>query len=347
MSVSVSRSGVQIVYFSGVRFCWPHVIIILLDCFMSLDSLELPVVCVVFNPHGFKSRIRLYREFKKYMDFCGVKLVTVEVAFKDRPFEVTSSENEWDVQLRSRHILWHKERAINIGIQHLTKLVPGWIKVAWIDADVRFSSPHWTLDAVHALDHYDVIELYSQAAHLSPKNEIMWTCESVFFQYAIKKGFNQTPPLPLKYFTGGHPGLAWAITREAYDSLGGLMDFTISGSGDLMMANALMGNVFHATRPGLSQGFKESLKSWQAKADKHIKGNIGFIYGTCMDYWHGKSENRGYEKRWDIMCYHQFDPVLDLVVEESGLYGFAGNKIELERDLRLSTMQRNEDSVDI
>lgn len=307
---------------------------------------KLPVVCVVFNPHGFRSRIRLYKEFEAYMAFCGVPLITVEVAFKGRPFEVTSEHDPYNVQLRSNHILWHKERAINIGVKQLTKLIPDWSKFAWIDADVRFSNPVWVEDAIRALDHYNVIELYSQAAHLSPHNEILWKCESVFFQFVVKKGFHQEPPLPLKYFTGGHPGLAWAMTRDAYENLGGLMDFTVSGSGDLMMANALMGDVFHATRPGLSEGFKANLRAWQARADRHIKRNVGFIYGTCMDYWHGKSEHRGYEKRWDIMCFHKFDPDKDLIIEESGLYAFAGNKIDFERDLRLSSMQRNEDSID-
>lgn len=303
-------------------------------------------VCVVFNPHNFKSRIRLYNEFKSYMEFSGIKLLTVEIAFEGRPFEVTSRKDKWNIQLRSNHVLWHKERALNIGIRRLNKLRPDWTKVAFIDADVRFSNPHWVKDASDALDHYKVIQLYSQAAHLSPKNEILWHCRSVFHDWVVKRGFHQHPSLNPRYYTGGHPGLAWAIRRDAFEKLGGLLDFTISGSGDLMMANALMGNVLLSTKPGLSPGFKSALEKWQKKCDKYIKGNVGFIYGVCMDYWHGKSSERNYEKRWDIMNFHQFDPVTDLVEGKNGLWEWAGNKHLLEQDIRLSTSKRNEDSID-
>ena len=34
----------------------------------------------------------------------------------------------------------------------------------------------------------------------------------------------------------GHPGYAWAITREAMDILDGLIDFSIVGSADFQMA---------------------------------------------------------------------------------------------------------------
>lgn len=313
---------------------------------MSKKKDQLYAVCVVFNPHNFQSRYRLYREFKAYMKFSKVKLLTVEIAFGNRPFEVTKKKNKWNIQLRSSHVIWHKERALNIAIRRLYKLRPHWTKVAFMDADIRLSNPHWKHDAIKALDHYKVIQLFSQAVHLNPKNEVMWHCRSVFHDWVIKKGFHQYPPLHSKYYCGGHPGLAWAIRRDAYEHLGGLLDITISGSGDLMMANALMGNVLLSTKPGLSPGFKKSLKDWEAKCTKHIKGNIGFIYGACMDYWHGRSENRGYEKRWDIMNFHQFDPNKDIVEAKNGLWEFAEGKHELEQDLRLSTLKRNEDSID-
>lgn len=310
----------------------------------SVDRLY--AVCVVFNPHNFKSRIRLYKEFAPYIEFCGAKLLTVEIAFGDRPFEVTTPDNKWNIQLRTNHVIWHKERAFNIAIKRLKKLAPKWNKVALLDADVSFSSHHWVKDAIHALDHYKIIQLFSQAAHLNAKEEILWYCRSVFHDWVVKKGFHQNPPMHHKHYTGGHPGLAWAIRRDAFQQLEGLLDFTISGSGDLMMANALMGNVLLSTRPGISPGFKSALEGWQKKCDEHIKGNVGFIHGVCLDHWHGKSEHRGYEKRWDIMNFHQFDPATDIVMGENGLWEWAGNKHQLEQDIRLSTMKRNEDSID-
>ncbi len=86
---------------------------------------DFAVVTCVFNPRGFASRYRLYRQFAHYVALAGVRLVTVEVALGDRPFAVTSTENPDDVQLRTAWELWHKERALNIGFEHAIHTQPG------------------------------------------------------------------------------------------------------------------------------------------------------------------------------------------------------------------------------
>ena len=275
-----------------------------------------------------------------------VPLMTVEIAFKNRPFEVTTSTDPWNVQLRSSHVIWHKERGLNIGIKKLYEVMPDFDKFCWIDADVLFLNPNWNSDADRALDHFQVIQLFSQVGHLTQNNEIQWTCKGVFHEWIHKKGFYQNPPMPLKYIAGGHPGLAWAMRRDTYEQLKGLLDFTISGSGDLMMCNALIGNVLLSTKPGISEGFKKALQAWQTRCDDNIKGNVGYVPGCVVDYFHGKSENRGYEKRWDIMSFHNFNPDTDIRTAPNGLWEFVGNKPQLEQDLRFSTMLRNEDATE-
>lgn len=303
-------------------------------------------VTVIFNPHGFDSRINLYREFKQYAAFSGIKLMTVEIAFDGRPFEVTSADDPWNLQLRTTDVLWHKERGLNLGIQKIISLAPDCKYFACLDADVRMSNPRWVKDALLALHHYCVIQLFSQAVHLSPSYEELWNCKSRFFHFA-NKGFAQKPALKLKYVANGHPGLAWAFRRDTLDQLGGLLDFAVTGSGDTHMANALMGDAIFNAKPGMSPGFERALRRWQEKCDKYVKGNIGYIDGICMHYWHGRSEQRGYDKRWDITCFHQFDPHEDIYLAPNGLYKFTGNKKEMESDLRLSTNSRNEDSIDL
>jgi hypothetical protein len=303
-------------------------------------------ITVIFNPAHSRSRVRLYHEFKKYMEFSGIKLLTVEVAFGERDFECTVPDDKWNMQFRSRHLIWLKENLVNLAMRHLDKIAPHWTKAAWIDADVKFTNVNWVKDAELALDHYDVIQLYSQAGHLNSKNEIMWTCKSVFHDYVHKKGFHQFPPVPHHYYTGGHPGLAWAARRDAMEKIGGMIDFTISGSGDLFFANSLMGDVEMSIKPGMTDAMRKRLKEHQSLCDKHIKGNIGFIWGACIDYWHGASESRGYTKRWDVMNFHQFDPNKDIYKDEQGLWAWSGNKPQLEQDLRLSTFARNEDWIE-
>lgn len=302
------------------------------------------VITPIFNPRKFTSRIKLYHQFEKYIQHCGAKLITVEVAFGNRPFEVTKPYNPYHLQLRSPHEMWHKERAINLGVEHLKQLHPEVKKVAWIDADVAFTNPNWITDTLLALDHYDVVQMFSQATSLGPNHEILWSHESAFKYWRKRK-----PPViegdyPLSELGGGHPGLAWAATIEALEKLGGLMDTCIHGSGDSHMANALRGDV-HAyyLKREPSAGFNQMLESWADLCNKHIKRNVGVVEGTCNHYWHGNYDNRGYNVRWDIICHHEFDPYVDISLAENGLYQFTGNKPDFEQDLRLSMIARNDD----
>lgn len=190
------------------------------------------IITPIFNPRKFKSRIRLYHEFAQYVERCGAKLITVEVAFRDREFEVTVPHNKYHLQLRSPYELWHKERAINLGIEHLKKLHPEVRKVAWIDADVAFTNPNWIADTLNALEHYDVVQMFSQATSLGPNHEILWSHESAFKYWLKRKPATVFGDIPLQELSGGHPGLAWAARIDALEKLGGLMDSCIHGCYD-------------------------------------------------------------------------------------------------------------------
>ncbi len=304
------------------------------------------VITPIFNPRNFQSRIKLYHQFARYMEQCGVVLITVEVAYKNRPFEVTKSYNPYNVQLRSPAELWHKERAINLGIEHLKTIHPEATKVAWIDADVHFSNPDWVKDTLMALDHYSVIQMFSQATNLGPKHEILDKFESAFSYWRTRKPATNKGDIPLKELGGGHPGLAWAATIETLDNLGGLIDRCVHGSGDSHMANALRGDVhtYYLDQGNAPEGFNKMLDEWQLLCDKHVKRNVGVIPGVCNHYWHGAYASRGYNTRWDLICHHGFDPYTDIIVEGNGLYNFAGNKPDFEQDLRLSMIGRDDDA---
>jgi hypothetical protein len=312
---------------------------------------SLYVITPVFNPRQFQSRYRLYRDFEKHVADSGAILLTVECAFDKRPFVVTDATNPMHVQLRTATELWHKERLINLGIQHLTRVIPDARFVAWIDADVKFARPDWVKATVDALQHYSVVQPFGEAAHLGPHHEQLWTAPSRFKQF-LQRGFHQEPPLPIDWkpegqYYLGHPGLAWASTVEALNRVGGLLDVCIAGSADSHMANALLGDYKVGFNPQLSEGFNRSIARWQERCDVWIRQNVGFVDGQIMHFWHGKSEQRGYNNRADMIAFHQYDPHEDLVTETSGLYTFSGNKPRLEQDIRLSLSMRNEDSIDL
>src|SRR5438309_37497 len=106
----------------------------------------LHVVTAISNPVRYKSRYRLYHEFEKHMLDSGVKLWTIEMAFGDRPFEVTQAGNPQHFQVRGWTEVWHKENLLNLAIARLPADAE---YIAWVDADVQFTRKDWAEETVH------------------------------------------------------------------------------------------------------------------------------------------------------------------------------------------------------
>jgi hypothetical protein len=304
---------------------------------------ELYVVVSIFNPRRFESRLRLFREFERYVHASGAQLFVVEAAFGDRPHEVTQADNPMHLQVRTNEELWHKERLLNLGIQRL----PAEAKyVAWLDPDVHFTRHDWASETVHVLQHHPVAQMFGQASNLGPNEEILWTARG------IAKGWEQFgKPVwecPDKVLRGvkDHPGLGWAFRREALDAMGGLLDFCIAGSADLHMVGAWSGNYLLGHPKDLSPAYREYLRRWAERAHAVVQGNVGHVPGTALHHWHGKTKDRGYDRRWDIMVEHGFDPSVDLITDTQGMLRWSGRNPELAIAIKRSLAGRNEDSIE-
>lgn len=301
------------------------------------------VVVPFFNPFLFKSRVRLYLQFKREMEAAGVQLLTVEVAYGDHPFQVTDVCDDWALQLRTESLIWHKERMYNLGFQRLFHIEPDAWNIGFFDTDISFVDPDWVERARHKLMHAEVIQPFSQAIFLNKEEEELWHAPSTLYYFLEKRGFHQKPPVPHHYLFQGHPGLAWMATARALNSLQGVYDKCIAGSGDTVMANALKGKVDVYLHVTPTPAILREMLAWKRRADKHIDGRIGYTRGALLHHWHGPAEKRGYAKRWQILTFHEFDAETDLELEANGLYRLAGNKPQLRDDLRRSMSQRNED----
>lgn len=298
------------------------------------------VVTPVFNPFRFKSRVKLYNDFEKYVeDNIPTQLRTIEVALGERPFEVTTSCDSTDIQLRTHHEMWHKERMINLAI---ARLPADWEYVAWIDADVRFTRPDWAIETVHLLQHYDFIQMFDTAIDLSPAHEPLKIHHGYMSAYSKGKFSNRSHP-----YQTFHPGFAWAARRDALDKVGGLIDFGILGAGDRHMAQGLVGQVQTSYPDNVSDAYKDKLRVWQDMAVRHIKKNVGHMEGSLLHYWHGKKVDRGYLSRWQILSKNIYDPNLDIKCDTQGLYQYTDRNPELRYDIRRYFLSRNEDSIDV
>jgi hypothetical protein len=300
------------------------------------------VVTPIINPSRYRSRYALYRDFEKYITDTGAVLVTVEAAYADRDFEVTDTGNPRHIQLRTKHEIWHKENLINIGV---SRLPPDWKYLAWIDADVQFARPDIVAETIHQLQHFSVVQMFAHATDLGLKHEPLRSFRGFVAQWMRQSGEG----LPdTERYGDWHPGYAWACRRDAWDQLGGLIDFAIVGSADRYMACALIGEIAQSLSPEIARAcptYTEWCLDSQARAEACIKHNIGFVDGLLLHYFHGAKKNRGYCNRSAILWNNRFDPAKDIKRDWQGMWQLTDQKIRLRDDLRAYFRSRDEDGV--
>ena len=164
------------------------------------------------------------------------------MCIRDR-FSVTQSDCSQHIQLTTDKPLWYKENLLNIGI---SKLPDDAKYIAWIDGDVVFDEADWPERTMRALDIHPFVQMFSLAHDLGPDGEVIATEKGFINRY------NNNDWNPKKR---GRSGLAWAATRSALDSTGGLIDWGIVGSGDWFMAFALTGQIRDSSLDSKSGGF--------------------------------------------------------------------------------------------
>jgi hypothetical protein len=330
--------------------------------FARKDRLDHPlyVVTTVYNAQRYRSRWRLFADFRKMVAEAGAILYTVEIALGDRAFVVTTPDNPRDIQLRTWHELWYKEAGIRLGVQ---RLPPGWQKVAWIDADTHFARYDWADETLQKLEHYPIVQLFSQMQDLNPDHQPVGAMRSFIATWA--DGKEEPPqtifkgePYPYPYVGQrkgfpGMPGLAWAMRREAWEQLGGLVDHRILGGADWYMAHALTGQLEKLQATELFGRSWEMLLEWQCRAERSlwqerpILGNVGMVPGLLLHYWHGPKVRRRYHTRGEILREHSYDPDLDLKLDWQGLPQLTARAPQMRRDIQRYFSERSEDSIDV
>ena len=97
-----------------------------------------------------------------------------------------------------------------------------------------------------------------------------------------------------------HPGYAWAMRRDVYNQMGGLLDFCIVGSGDLHFAFALLGRIEETIRPQMHADYRSLAIQWGAQLAKiaDYGANVGYAPMNLYHFWHGDRERRQYVDRW-------------------------------------------------
>jgi hypothetical protein len=124
------------------------------------EDQTLHVACMYSNPQRWPVRRELMNDFRLRLESNpNVKLYVGEVAFGDRPYEVTDPGNPRDFQFRTSHELWLKENVLNLVVQRMPVEAR---YIAYLDGDVQCSRYDWALEAIHQLQHYHAVQLFHQ-----------------------------------------------------------------------------------------------------------------------------------------------------------------------------------------
>jgi hypothetical protein len=306
---------------------------------LNNDPIEqfIHVIIVISNPCQFARRFILAREFiKRFEHESNVKLYVVELAYGKQKFYVTEKNNPAHLQIQTNEpVLWHKENMINMGVK---KLLPNnWKAFAWIDADIEFENATWALDTLKVLNGCrDIVQLFSHAIDMDKYDNAMNIFSSFGFQFSKNRTYGLTGANNF-----WHPGFAWAMTRKAYDRIGGLYDLSILGSGDNNIALSLIGKSMRSVNGQASDGYKQSVFDYEKKL---VGLRLGYVPGIIRHHFHGSKANRKYVERWQILVDHQYDPFVHVTKNDQGLL-IPTSKCpkKLLEDIMIYFAERNED----
>jgi len=296
----------------------------------------LHVVCVISNPAMFASRYILAKQFLYRLQFeSNIRVYVVELSYGKQQYYITDAKNPRHLQIRGEHALWHKENMVNIGVK---KLLPkDWKAMAWIDMDVEFENNTWALDTLKILNgHRDIVQLYSHCIDMDKDESAMNVFSSFAFQYDKKQKYC----INAKNFW--HPGYAWAITRKAYDRIGGLYEYGILGSGDYIMALSIINNGLKGITSLSTDEYKNTILEFQRNM-KTLR--LGYVPGVIRHFYHGKKKDRKYAERWQILVENGYAPNRHITRNADGLLiPSAKCPQELLVKIKEYFYQRNEDN---
>ena len=297
---------------------------------------KLNVIIALSNPCQYARRYILCREFIKRFEEEeeNVNLYVVELIYPGQRFIITDSKNKRHLQLKSQVPIWHKENMINLGVKYL--LPKTWKAFAWVDADIEFESSNWALDTLKILNGCkDIVQVWSHAIDMDFDKSNLNIFNGFGYSFSKQKAYTTSPK---NYW---HPGFAWAMTRKAYEKVGGLYDKGVLGSGDNIMALTLINKVGLTLNMDYHEDYKNSILEYQEKSKKL---RLGYTPGVIRHYYHGTKANRNYTNRWAILIKHSYSPKEHLIYDKEGILIPTVNFInEFKEDIYNYFKERKED----
>jgi len=307
---------------------------------------ELWGLAAYFNPAKYPNRLENTKRFSAEARRQGLRLLIVELAFGNEDFALHDGLADRLVRLRTSTVLWHKERLLNIGLDHLPDTCD---KVAWLDTDILFENDAWVSQTKSLLNEFIVVQPYDVAWCLPPGVCTVPKGFSADSFLSVQHGLAYTQAqAPFSREVWGHFGFAWAARRSVLQRHR-FYDRMIVGSGDLAMCWAVYGDLLDF--PGGKQWVEDlysypqlqDLSNWKDCLHNDVNGSAFFVEGRVFHLWHGRGRDRMYVPRLNILKAANFDPKTDIAIDSSGCWRWNTNKPDLHRQVREYFWIRKED----
>lgn len=293
------------------------------------DGLEnLYIITPIFNVD--EKRKELYFKFKNYIKKFNVNFLTIECLIgHESEFQVTSSKDINNIQVRADHLLWMKENLINIAVNKLPK---SWKYFIWLDSDIEFLEDDWPYKILEAFEKYDIIQPFKHLSFLGPDNEQVLS-NNLSFMYCYLNRL----PIMLKYFSLyiPHTGIGFGLSKFAFNTIEKINDISIIGSGDNYLAYSFINRVEEHLNKKFHREYKSSIIGFQKKLYNLSKyGRLGYADLSIKHFFHGYKETRKYNDRHNILVKHNYDPNTDIYYNDEGVIQLKTSKIDLILDIQ-------------
>lgn len=344
---------------------------------------DLWCVTTYFNPAHYRTRRANFEAFVAPVRAAHIPVLTVECAVGGDPFELPPGPDV--VQVRGPHILWQKERLINLAIAHLPSAAS---KVAWLDGDILFSNPDWALETATQLETLPVVQPFSQAVRL--KRGALAAAPDDSYVESFASVWQREPGQVHAgdFHAHGHTGFAWAAQRRLLGRHG-LYEAALNGNGDHLIAHAMVNDLAspciegvlsygaldapldqirsntifgvlrtmlpHKLRQFVSRklknrkpyaAYRNHFLAWAQPFGREVAGQMGCVEGTVLHLWHGDGVgDRGHGSGRIALFRHGFDPAVDLRIGPSGCLEWANDKPLLQAWAQRFFAQRREDGL--
>lgn len=324
-----------------------------------------------FNPKKFKRRYFNYLTFRKILN---LPLLTIEWAIKGE-FQLNFEDADLLLQVSGGHLMWQKERLLNIAIAHLPTNCD---RVAWLDCDIVFEDNNWINMLCSALRKNNIVQLFSQVIHCHPlplgvynsenflkiidRERSLLVRESLisFDKKQNKEQIRQRPNCLkrsqnrnikieeeneiIRLSKRPSSGHAWGANRKFIQE-NILYDACICGVGDMAIALAVLNlqELFLEEYP-LNKSQKLHYKLWADRFAEQVNGKVDYLPCDILHLFHGELINRQYRTRLHTLAQSDFDPSRDIVLDEQGLWRWNSEKPTLKEFMDRYFELRSEDS---